>query len=75
MSTQVYTGILQFEIPIGGWGRPLTTAERSKLFRYGLPCSEEHIVVRIDVNSPGLGRLYEPNDSPEQHHPLEVVVS
>jgi len=75
MSSQVYTGILQSEIPMGGMGRSLTAEERRKLSRYGVPCSKKHIVVRLDAASPTLGRLYEPSSAVELHAPLDIIIS
>lgn len=75
MFERVYTGILQSEIPVGGMGRPLTAAECSKLLRHGVTCDEAHIVVRLDVTSPGLGRVYTPVRTHELHAPLGVIVS
>lgn len=75
MFEQVYTGILRSEIPVGGMGRPLTAEECSKLLRYGVTCSEAHIVVRLDVASPGLGRVYTPVPTHELHEPLGIIVS
>lgn len=75
MLPKVQEGILNAEIPLGGSGRALTADERSKLLRAGVACSERHIVVRVAVNTPGLGRLYEPTYTAERHAPMELFVS
>ena len=71
-------GILDAEIPLGGFGRPLTAEERSKLLRAGIPCSERHIVMRAAVkavNTRRLGRLYEPTYTAGRHAPMELFLS
>lgn len=75
MFTKVYAGILQSEIPLGGLGRALSAEERNRLVRHGITCGEGHIVVRLAVNTPKLGRLYQPDESAEQHQPMELVLS
>lgn len=75
MLSRIQRGILDSEIPRGGRGRPLTLAERRKLARAGIKCTARHIVVRLAMHTPMRGRVYEPDDSAEAHHPLELVVS
>lgn len=75
MLPTIHCGILDAEIPLGGLGRPLTEDECRKLIRVGVPCSERHIVVRAAVDTPRLGRLYEPTYTPESHAPMELLVS
>jgi len=53
-------GILETEIPIGGYGRRITSSECAKLREQGIPCQETYIVVRSAVDTPRLGYLYEP---------------
>ncbi len=67
-------GILESEIPLGGWGRRLTAAECRKLRERGVPCDERYIVVRVAVDTPGLGYLYEPVPAPERHARVGVVL-
>ena len=51
--------ILNSEIPIGGFGRSLTSAECKKLRDAGISCSERWAVVRRN-DSPTTGILYYP---------------
>ncbi len=53
-------GILETEIPYGGYGRRITSAECAKLREQGIACQESYIVVRSSVDTPRLGYLYEP---------------
>lgn len=75
MLPKIQTGILDSEIPLGGFGRRLTAKELSKLLDAGVPCSERHIVVRAAVNTPRLGRLYEPTYTAERHAPMQLLLS
>ena len=67
-------GVLETDIPLGGSGRRLTLPERGRLYSFGIACTERHVVVRIAVNTPRLGRLYEPTYMPERHVPTAVIV-
>ncbi|HVB47508.1 MAG TPA: hypothetical protein VNF69_03865 [Burkholderiales bacterium] len=67
-------GILDSEIPLGGSGRRLTAPECSKLRQRGVSCDERYIVVRVAVDTPGLGYLYEPVHAPERHARVGVVL-
>ena len=53
-------GILESEIPFGGYGRRITPAECARLREQGVACKETYIVVRAAVDTPRLGYLYEP---------------
>ena len=53
-------GILESEIPFGGYGRRITPAECARLREQGVACKESYIVVRAAVDTPRLGYLYEP---------------
>jgi len=53
-------GILESEIPFGGYGRRVTPAECARLREQGVACKETYIVVRAAVDTPRLGYLYEP---------------
>ncbi|MDA8109888.1 MAG: hypothetical protein M0015_14850 [Betaproteobacteria bacterium] len=66
--------VLESDIPIGGLGRPLTPSERCRLGELGIVCTERHIVVRLAVDTPRYGRLYEPTYAPERHAPTAVIV-
>jgi hypothetical protein len=57
---QKFLGILESEIPFGGYGRRLTQAECARLREQGVACRETYIVVRASVDTPRLGHLYEP---------------
>lgn len=66
--------VLDTAIPVGGLGRPLTPSERRRLSEHGIACTERHIIVRLAVDSPRYGRLYEPTYAPERHAPTAVIV-
>lgn len=55
-----HLGILDSEIPLGGRGRRLTADECRKLRERGVACDERYVVVRVAVDTPKLGHLYEP---------------
>ncbi|MDA8107996.1 MAG: hypothetical protein M0015_05120 [Betaproteobacteria bacterium] len=55
-----HQGILDSEIPLGGRGRRLTANECRKLRERGVACDERYVVVRVAVDTPRLGHLYEP---------------
>ena len=75
MPPKFHTGILDAEIPFGGLGRPLTAEERKKLISAGVSCGERHIVVRVAITTPRLGRLYKPTYAPERHAPMDVFLA
>lgn len=55
-----HLGILESEIPFGGYGRRLSPSECARLRARGVACAESYIVVRASVETPRLGYLYEP---------------
>ena len=68
-------GILDSEIPFGGYGRRLTPAECDRLREQGVACQETYIVVRSAVDTPRLGYLYAPAYSTaERFSRIEVLV-
>lgn len=75
MRRRLHIGILDAEIPFGGFGRPLTAEERKKLVSAGVSCGERHIVVRVDLTTPRLGRLYKPTYTAERHAPMDVFLA
>lgn len=54
-----FLSILNSEIPAGGYGRTLTSAELSNLRKSGRPCSRGWIVLRY-ADSPTRGIVYRP---------------
>ena len=68
-------GILDTEIPFGGYGRRLTAAECTRLRAQGVACKETYIVVRAAVDTPRLGYLYAPAyKSAESFARVDVLV-
>jgi len=52
--------VLNSEIPVGGFGRALTSSECNKIRSHGYTCSQRWIVVRA-YDSPQHGILYYPS--------------
>jgi len=68
-------GVLESEIPFGGYGRRITPAECARLRTQGIACQETYIVVRSAVDTPRLGYLYAPAyRSPERFARVDVLV-
>lgn len=68
------SGILEAEIPLGGRGRRLTASECEKLRARGVACDERYVVVRVAVDTPRLGHLYEPVYTAEQIASVGVIL-
>ena len=75
MLPRIHAGILDAEIPFGGYGRSLTGEECSELNREGIPRTDRHIVVRTALRTPRLERLYEPTYTTDRRAPMELLVS
>ena len=69
-----HLGILDSEIPLGGAGRHLSSAECRKLRARGVECDERYVVVRVAVDTPRLGHLYEPVYTPERLAGIGVML-
>ena len=68
-------GILESEIPFGGYGRRITAAECARLREHGVACKETFIVVRSAVDTPRLGYLYAPAySSAERFARIDVLI-
>jgi len=75
MTGTKHLGVLDAEIPVGGFGRRLTPAECAKLREHGIVCTETYIVVRAAVDTPRLGYLYAPcYTSSERFARVEVLI-
>ncbi|MGH8738952.1 MAG: hypothetical protein ACREU5_12065 [Burkholderiales bacterium] len=71
---QKHLGILESEIPLGGFGRRVTPAECARLREYGITCKETYIVVRSAVDTPRLGYLYAPLYTAERFARIDVLI-
>ncbi len=69
-----HLGVLESEIPFGGYGRRITAAECARLREHGVACRETYIVVRAAVDTPRLGYLYAPCYTAERFAPIDVLV-
>lgn len=71
---QRHHGILEGEIPLGGFGRRVTSTECARLRDHGVTCRETYILVRAAVDTPRLGYLYAPLYTAERFARIEVLV-
>ena len=71
---QRHLGILDAEIPLGGFGRHVSPTECARLREHGVACKETYIVVRSAVDTPRLGYLYAPLYTAERFARVEVLV-
>lgn len=66
--------VLESDIPLGAFGRHLSTEECLRLRERGIACDEEYLVVRAAVDTPKLGYLYKPAKTAERYTRVAVMV-
>ncbi|MGA8005736.1 MAG: hypothetical protein WCA17_06525 [Burkholderiales bacterium] len=66
--------VLESDIPLGAYGRPLSAEECRRLRERGISCDEEYLVVRAAADTPRLGYLYKPTGTAELYARVSALV-